>query len=129
MISTEVQNLDEAIDIIAGRQRAKKRSAAMQDRPLTLRQQFAGANGRAALLKRHGKISLAGGQTSRNECSKPKLPHPLRDPPEQMEVKARETWATGRWGFGALALQTICRAFGVTKGQMVVWLDGVVVPL
>jgi hypothetical protein len=124
IIENEAQTVEEACDIIAARQRAARLSRAYKP---SLKRQSAGAKLRANNLKRLGKISLAGGQTSVRTVpiKKSPPPHPLKGlPMDQKRTKAMEMFAGGCWGIGHIGTRRLARAFGVTVGQMSVWLEG-----
>jgi hypothetical protein len=126
VVITEAQNLDEALEVLAGERRQDARTKGARG-PRSLRQQFALAKGQALLKKIQGKISLANGQTSKVTAPRkpPKAPHPLQDlAPEAKRLKAREMYEGGHWGLGTYAMRKLARAFAVPTGQMVEWLDG-----
>lgn len=134
---TEARTLEEACDIIAGRQLAAKRSANYdRQKPRTLRQQFSDAAGRSRLLKYRGEISLApvGGISHNTPISfLPKdvrREHPLRGLSRaQKRDRARVLYASGLWGWKDRGYRTLARAFDVPFLTMVIWLRGINAPL
>lgn len=126
---TEARTLEQACDMIAAQQRAAQQGKTRRETPLSLKQQYAAATGRAVLLKMHGKISLAPvcgtpGHSKKTTPSARKIPPPMLHMMSRADkrAKARLMFSTGQWGIGDHARQELAKAFGVTFFDMYVWL-------
>ncbi len=135
VITTEAQTLDQALDIIAARQRKKKRADGAQatsrenNTKPTLRQELA----RARFVSRSKDVSLAGGDVAKGARSRrwekyhanqsPKPPRPFKDLPEdEKQKRAVEMFRSGAWGIGARAGRKLAQTFGVDHATMAAWL-------
>ena len=124
---TEARTLEQACDIIERQQNGEKSGATRKGKPKSLRFELSVANARAMMLKRRGKISLAGGF---NKCD-PKFYSPRQKPPhpfldltiEQKRIKAREMAASGCWGIAPVLYRRLAQVFEVTAGQIKVWVS------
>jgi hypothetical protein len=132
MITTEVQTLEQAIELLAVRQRLKKAAAAHKEQAKhpTLAQELT----QAKLVTRGRDVSLANGDVHKGnyalsaekhkaEKAARHVPHPYRDLPEEAKpAKAREMLASKNWGLGASAGRRLALLFGVDNATMGGWL-------
>ena len=121
-VDTEVRSLDQALDRIAVIKSGKKNAAIWKARGATLRQQIAGAKGRAQFLKRHGKISLPGGIKNAPDAmfvKKRQTKHPFRDLDDaEKSRKIAEMIDSRCWGIGHTMYRRLAKLFDVPIGTI-----------
>jgi len=132
VIVTEVQTLDQALQILEQRRQRKKANESLKvcERKRSLAQDLGLAKAQALLKDVHlANGDAAKGATSRYrdklaaERKAKHVPHPFRDLPEAVKPgKAREMFASGNWGCSAPAGRRLAALFGVSKAVMAEWL-------
>jgi hypothetical protein len=117
VVDTEARTLDEALEILEHRRQQAKSLATRRAnaKPRTIKQELA----TALLVTRHklGQIPYRTAET---------LPHPFKDlPPREQAAKVREMYDDGHgyWGTDRVAFRRLAKAFGVTYGQIVTWIE------
>jgi hypothetical protein len=100
LVRTEAETLDEALEIVKGRQYRAKLSAsatkARKQRPQSLHEQLVRHNNGMAFAERRKK------QAAQIRSAKP--PHPFADLPDaEKRGKMREMYESGLWGTGPTA--------------------------